>query len=328
MNALKNFIVITTINEKMEGIRKFEAFNEWHVIIVGDKKTPKYESTDTLTYLSVEDQKGLGFTSADKLPYNHYTRKNIGYLFAISQGADVIYDTDDDNLPYSDWGFDDFICRNKLGTDSTYLNVYKFFTDLHIWPRGFPLDKITKDDIKTTQTHGVNIGVWQGLADNDPDVDAIYRLVIGDFLKFKKKHPVYLGKGNYCPFNSQNTLWNKTAFPLLYLPATVSFRFTDILRSYITQRLLWEKNFHIGFTNATVYQERNDHDLMKDFKDEVECYLNVKPIVKLINGMNFSGEFTTDIFNLYENLSHAGFVKHREIEVLNAWLNDYNNNIS
>lgn len=34
-----------------------------------------------------------------KLPYKSYTRKMIGYLYAISQGAEWIYDTDDDNRP-------------------------------------------------------------------------------------------------------------------------------------------------------------------------------------------------------------------------------------
>jgi len=31
------------------------------------------------------------------VPWNHFGRKNLGFLFAIHYGAKVIYDTDDDN---------------------------------------------------------------------------------------------------------------------------------------------------------------------------------------------------------------------------------------
>ena len=38
-------------------------------------------------------------TLVRKLPYKSYTRKMVGYLYAISRGAEWIYDTDDDNRP-------------------------------------------------------------------------------------------------------------------------------------------------------------------------------------------------------------------------------------
>ena len=66
---------------------------------------------------------------AEVCPYNHYARKNIGYLYAIQQGADIIYDTDDDNLPYDDWDIIDFSCDNFLSLDSKFVNVYKYFTN-------------------------------------------------------------------------------------------------------------------------------------------------------------------------------------------------------
>ena len=34
----------------------------------------------------------------DRLPWNSFGRKNVGYLYAISQGAKVIFDFDDDNI--------------------------------------------------------------------------------------------------------------------------------------------------------------------------------------------------------------------------------------
>ncbi len=32
------------------------------------------------------------------LQWNHFGRKNIGFLYAMHNGAEVIYDTDDDNI--------------------------------------------------------------------------------------------------------------------------------------------------------------------------------------------------------------------------------------
>ena len=326
---MRNFIVITTINEKTKAICEFEKLAGWHIVIVGDKKSRPIASGPNLTFLSIEDQQKLGFTITAKLPYNHYTRKNIGYLYAIREGANVIYDTDDDNVPYPHWGLEPFECNKLIQGESNFVNIYRHFSYERIWPRGFPLDLIRQSEKPTVSTTpSVRVGVWQGLADIDPDVDAIYRLIFNKPVTFERKEPVALPPGKYCPFNSQNTFWTRDAFPFLYLPATTSFRFTDILRGFIAQRLLWILGMHLGFHQATVYQKRNAHDFMRDFKDEVECYLNVKPIVKMINDMDFSGEFTSDILKLYKDLSRAGFVEYREVEILDAWLNDYKKTIS
>ena len=320
-----NFIVITTINEKTEGVKSFESLAGWHIIVVGDLKTPPMKDTESLTFLSIEKQLQLNFESANLLPCNHYARKNIGYLYAISEGAKHIYDTDDDNLPYRDWAFPSFDCNNSYGKGRSFVNIYKYFTKEHIWPRGFPLDHILDDDqiVNTTRSGAKKIGVWQGLADNDPDVDAIYRLVSGKYLTFDKNAPVYLGKKSYCPFNSQNTLWNEKAFPWLYLPSKVSFRFTDILRGYIAQRLLWVQGLRLGFTAPTVYQNRNAHNILDDFRDEISCYLNVRDVIDLLEEFTCDHSEVSLILDIYKLLSSKNIVGDGEIEILEAWLEDF-----
>ena len=50
-------------------------------------------------YLSVEDQQRMAVMPfAKMLPWNSFGRKNLGYLYAIAHGAQVIFDFDDDNL--------------------------------------------------------------------------------------------------------------------------------------------------------------------------------------------------------------------------------------
>lgn len=320
---MKKFIIITTINQKTKAVIQFEKMDDWHIVLVGDKKSPHIESSENLTFLSVEDQVKLGYKLSNLCPYNHYTRKNIGYLYAIQHGADIIYDTDDDNLPYDNWLIEKFSSSKQSASEEKFINIYKFFSQELIWPRGYPLDEINRaENLDIKDIEPVEIGVWQGLADIDPDVDAIFRLVLKKDIEFAQNPPISLAKSRYCPFNSQNTIWNKKAYPYLYLPATTSFRFTDILRGYIAQRLMWEQNLHLGFTKATVYQERNAHDFMKDFADEWECYLNVKPIVKLLDSFDLTDEPLVNLEKVYFWLAQENLIKQEEIAILQAWISD------
>jgi len=227
-------------------------------------------------YYDIEQQSKAFSTFSNLLPTSHYTRKNIAYLIAIKQGALEIQETDDDNIPYeSFWNFDTSLTGvNEISADQSWCNVYRHFTDKNIWPRGFSLQRIMQPT-EMSVTKGTTRGlIYQGLANDNPDVDAIYRLSSVLPITFEEKAPVVLKPGFWCPFNSQNTIFKKEAFPLLYLPSYCSFRMTDIWRSFVAIRCLWELGEGVVFHNASVYQRRNEHDLLKDFEDEIPGYLN------------------------------------------------------
>ncbi|WP_160116587.1 STELLO glycosyltransferase family protein [Ruegeria sp. AU67] len=128
-----------------------------------------------------------------------------------------------------------------------------------------------------------NVGIWQGLADDDPDVDAIYRLTSDQECIFNSDKPVVLSENTVCPFNSQNTAIRKELFALLYLPTSVTFRFTDILRGLVAQPIMWAAGYKLGFTEATVVQERNPHNLLKDFESEIPMFLRGQDVVSIVN---------------------------------------------
>ncbi|EPB71894.1 hypothetical protein ANCCEY_09019 [Ancylostoma ceylanicum] len=94
------WIVVTTVQHPTEDIKRLSRIPGWTLVVVGDTKTPKNWSLEGVHYLSVEYQQRLGYRILDHLPYKSYARKNIGYLYAIQNGAEWIYDTDDDNKPY------------------------------------------------------------------------------------------------------------------------------------------------------------------------------------------------------------------------------------
>ena len=112
------------------------------------------------------------------------------------------------------------------------------------------------------------------MADENPDVDAIYRLTSLLPIKFNSSKNISLGNGSICPFNSQNTAWLSQAYLLMYLPSYCSFRMTDIWRSFIAQRIAWTCGWSVLFHNSTVKQKRNVHNLMRDFAEEVPGYKN------------------------------------------------------
>ena len=322
-----NCIVITSINSPTKGVSEFSKMKDWQLIVVSDQKTPTDWKHDNTLFFSVSDQASSGYHLADVLPWNHYCRKMMGYILAMRVRAQTIVDSDDDNIPKPQWNVPPTRGYYQVANqDMGFLNVYQLFTDTIIWPRGFPLDQIHKsvtNRIPPLSKSYIKLGIWQGLADGDPDVDAIYRLTNNKPCFFEPKEPVVLGRGTLCPFNSQNTAFTREAFPLLYLPATVTFRFTDILRGYVAQPILWTKGLHLGFICATVVQERNAHDFLKDFESEIPCYLYAEKIIDIITRVIHSGSTVEDnLYDAYLALIGAGIVHQDEARILEAWLKD------
>ena len=136
---------------------------------------------DGCRFYSLSDQLQLDFKFARLCPTRHYARKNIGYLLAIKDGARVIIETDDDNVPES--GF--WSTRHRRQTVATasnlgWVNIYRYFTEANIWPRGLPLDQINSalPEFGSLPETELDCPIQQGLADQNPDVDAIYRLTL------------------------------------------------------------------------------------------------------------------------------------------------------
>ena len=51
-----------------------------------------------IVFLSETDQLDMYLSFVEQLPWHSFGRKNVGYIYAISQGAEVIFDFDDDNM--------------------------------------------------------------------------------------------------------------------------------------------------------------------------------------------------------------------------------------
>lgn len=324
MNAA-TAIVLTTIHPPGEAVRAFAGVAGHRLIVVGDRRTPVDWACPGAEYLAPDRPTGAG-RLFPLLPFDHYGRKMLGYLRALESGAAVLVDTDDDNFPKPGWSFPPFDGRfRRLRGDRGFVNIYRLFTGLRIWPRGFPLELVRGDapiefEPGTAETR---VGAWQGLVDGDPDVDAIYRLTVGEPCTFAPGEPVTLGPGTHCPFNSQNTAFRREIFPLLYLPVHVSFRFTDILRGMVAQPIMAAAGFRLGFTAANAVQRRNPHDPMLDFVQEIPMYRHARRALEIASAETRPHASMSDnLVATYRALRAEAIVEDAELAPLEAWLDE------
>lgn len=315
---MRNFAVVTTINPPTKAIEKLYQYFAGGLIVVQDAKTPK-----DWAYKDV-----VSLRDSDKLyaPCSHYARKNLGYMEAIKNKARVIYDTDDDNIPNENWHVRSILTEANSSAGEGWYNVYDIFSDEVIWPRGFSLKHIQKR-ASTCGKYSSLSSIQQGLSDGEPDVDAIWRLALNKEHKFEVNGSICIQRGAWCPFNSQSTWWFPKAYPLMYLPVYASFRMTDIWRSFVAQRCLWEIDEGVTYHSPSeVFQDRNEHDLLKDFEDEIPGYLHNDKIVEILASIELKRgkDFVCDnLLTCYSALIRNEILPPEELNSLMDWINDY-----
>jgi len=293
--------VVTTINAPTTSVLRVAALPDWCLVVVGDKKTPPFvlPPKSNSHFLGLVEQASLGEQFPEffaKIPYNHFGRKNLGYIFAIIHGAKKVWDFDDDNnlleggsIPNPESAQ---IKQVQVNTSCAVFNPYPQMggpgtKNMPSWPRGLPLDLIlhpcpTSESISKVPVS--KIAVVQSLANHDPDVDAIYRLSRGTPFDFQgnSKDWYLLSKGALSPYNAQATLILESALWSLMLPVTVHGRVSDIWRSYISQRLFWDIGMHLTFAPPHVDQFRNVHNYMGDLKAEEPLYSQATALTQFL----------------------------------------------
>ena len=316
-------VVITSINPPSDAVAQWAA--ALPLVVVADKKTPEHAYAELpLTLLPFAGDHRLRSS-----PTNHYSRKNLGYLEAIARGHDLIVDTDDDTWPQlAADTFDLTTVQRSLVRCATSEFVNMFALRLpgeRIWPRGFPLDELHTEAEEVTHPDAAlvagEVAIVQLLIDGDTDVDAIHRLVFGARdVRFNRVGRLQvLPAGSFCPFNTQLTLVARAAFPLLYLPTHVSFRFTDILRGVVAKRALDACGLRFAFGDPAGFQVRNAHHYFSDFVDEVDVYLQVRTAWECLDSLQ-QAPLPALLRDAYLRLETAGVVPGDELALVDEWL--------
>jgi len=321
--------VITTIQQPTADVQLLAKCDHiTKLIVIGDKKGPDSFELEGADFYDLDSQLSLSYQLAHQLPTGTYARKNIGYLIAIAAGASCIYETDDDNAPLPGWAAREALVDAVPVVAEGWVNAYRYFSDENIWPRGLPLGEIKNthaDAVGSLAATTVRAPIQQGLANGSPDVDAIWRLVLDHEFTFKDVTSIRLNPGAWCPFNSQSTWWWPEAYPLMYLPSFCSFRMTDIWRSFIAQRCIWALGHGVVFHAAEVFQQRNEHDLMRDFTEEIDGYTGNSRFADVLGALALKKGSDGLICNLracYKALIEAGFFPAKEMVLVEAWISD------
>jgi len=288
-----NAIVTTTINPPTEALLKFHEFakrNNWILVVVGDKKTPGdlYDAMrdDHLVYLEPAWQEMRYPELSELIGWNCIQRRNFGFLWALEAGAEIIATVDDDNIPYDNWGTDLFV--DQTAAVDVWDNGREVFNPLFqsyvFWHRGYPIEFLDDHDEETRTTETRKILVQADLWNGEPDIDAICRISqqFGGNIPTKFNHKdIYTGK-QMGPFNSQNTFLSREVFPTYFLFPHIG-RQDDIWASYVTQAAFPDS---VVYGPATVYQERNPHNLVNDLEAEMLGYKYNLELVRRLKDPN------------------------------------------
>ena len=276
-------IVTTTINPVTEAIERFDALPDWHLVVIGDQKTPKNYRLRRGTYVSPHEQETYDRDLSRAIGWNCIQRRSFGLLWAADMGADVIAVVDDDNIPYEHWGQDLMVGRpvevNYYTVNSPAFDPVGATNEGRLWHRGFPLALLPDRDYSAAQPQTVVPDIQADLWNGDPDIDAICRMEHRPECNFD---PTYfpLAANRWGPFNSQNTFLSRSVLKDYFLFPHIG-RMDDIWASYYVQSL----GHHVVYGRPSVYQQRNEHDLVVDMKAEYIGYEN---------NLNLIGDLTLD----------------------------------
>jgi hypothetical protein len=275
---VNKFIVCTSINAPTIAIEKYDAMEDWTLIVVGDLKTPPDYALKKGIYLNPQDQEELGSSLSELIGWNCIQRRNFGLLHALNLGADAIAIVDDDNIPLDNWGQELLLGRTVKSTE--FLTAEEAFDPIgatnypHLWHRGFPLELINSRNYDKKIVKEVIPDIQADFWNGDPDIDAICRLEHRPNCEFSD--PFFpFSSIKMSPFNSQNTVISRSVAMEYFLYPHVG-RMDDIWASYYVQ----SKGFKVIYNKPTVFQDRNEHNLIVDMKKEYIGYENNLQLIK------------------------------------------------
>lgn len=304
---MKKYIITTTINEPTIATKKFckiAVEKDFTFVIVGDTKTPhesyrKLENSNVI-YLSPEHQEDLYKELSDTIGWKSIQRRNIGFVYAYDQGADIIATIDDDNIPYDSWG-DNILVGQDVEIDLFSHKTSNVFDPISptnhndLWHRGYPIELVpSKNNIEYKGKSQRKVLIQADFWDGDPDIDALCRLSKMPVCKFNKFNP--FGSNQIAPFNSQNTFLSREVIPY-YAVLPHAGRMDDIWGAYIVQHYFPNS---VVYNRATVYQDRNEQDLVTNLENEVIGYRNTLNLINdLKNFTNYLPEASLKFWDVY-----------------------------
>lgn len=342
MNAA---IITTTINVPYN-LRDWARFTDVDdvIIIAGDHKSPhdeienlckELEHNHGITVVYLSPKKQLRWHSSDAIGWNKIQRRNIALLESLTYNPDFIVTIDDDNFPESETQMLDYkralFDKHENSLVITSSNGWFNIGDAYYPPiihRGYPLDqRHARPDLGTHLSRD-NIGVVASLWIGDPDIDAIERIHRNPTVSEPSGlSNIVTAKGTWCPFNSQATAFRRELAPLMMMWPGVG-RFDDIWASYVTRAVMDHIGLHVSYGRPFVRQERNEHNLLNDLRNEMYGYEHTPRLCEFLRSISFRKPINGrhNVIDLahqvYAELRTLDFISASTHNAFTAWMED------
>ena len=292
------YIATTTINKPTKALKLFAKNKNCKLIVSLDKKSKDFELKNSIV-LSTKYQEKKWPRLSKLVGWNCIQRRNFAILEAYERGAEKIALIDDDNIPYNNWFKNIFLNKqikcNEIKTNKKIFDPVGFTNHSNLWHRGLPLELVNNRKYKKEKKQLIKPDIQANFWNGDPDIDAVCRMIFKPECNFKKNFFPFFSK-KISPFNSQNTLITRKVIKDYFLFPHIG-RMDDIWASfYVTS-----KKYRVLYNEPTVYQQRNVHNLIKDFKDEYIGYVNS---LKLVESLYKNSE---NIYNFLPKKSSSAF---------------------
>ncbi|HJZ87729.1 MAG TPA: hypothetical protein VKN99_21285 [Polyangia bacterium] len=313
MRAPEVALVTTTINVPkcldayLDNLARHGHADGVSVVVVGDHKTPPETGAylaqlgkrfpARIVYMDVPTQRELlkRWPAFDLfLRYNCIQRRNVGYLQAALDGAQVMVALDDDNFVTEE----DYLGAHlQVGREvelpvvshaSGWWNVCEQLEcdpPRRFYHRGYPKSRQNfAPGGERVERRRVRVAVNAGLWLKNPDVDATANieepLNVVRMLEVAGAKSWALAAGTWCPFNSQNTAFHVSTLPAMYLVVMLDYfrgyrigRLDDIWMSYFVRAIGDQLGEHVSYGSPLVVQDRNPHNFVKDLSEELGGYI-------------------------------------------------------
>lgn len=294
-----------------------------------------------IVFLDRHAQQELGFASGG-CNDSHSRSRNIGSLFAIVCGAEVIVEAEEgvelikaaaqppvqaaDSGPFP----------QALGDPSSRLiNPYALFGHPDIWPRGFPLAAISN---ATFEFRRVQQPPNQGphykpliqsiLVDEHPATDAVLGLTElahkGPQHFYSKPDAIAVEPGYFAPLPLGSMAYLKGGFWGLALNAAPNEALAPAWRSLWVQKLLWKLRGQMLLVAPSVRQNKSSHAThLEALEQEMQGHGSTVALVEFLHQWG-SDELLLHLrmLHLARDLREAGFWSQAEVDSMAAWVAD------
>ncbi|XP_071109141.1 uncharacterized protein [Haliotis cracherodii] len=307
---------------------------DWNIVVSGAQPYLDGCRKPRCTYLHPKNIKDLPFYSIRHAGEKGYPLKNIAYLYAMSQSAEVIYDLEygvKPILPMNNFIYSDHT-HGLIYIGNTTFNHYKHFGQPCLHPMGFPTS------VNATQSKMFDLcyvptpPIQHGIVSGETPLDHDQRRKVLQISKETSLNlqfdtmapPAFVPPGRFSAVTAGNTLFTRKAFWIMLLPTSGNSKLNGVIRGYISQRLLWETNDAVGHMGVTA---KKNYDKYINFKDAVMESNIANVLVKELE------KWTCDPSNslqeclgiLVKHIVSEGVLDEGNIESMKSWMRDLEN---